>query len=379
MARRRGVRQVCVFGLLLAAFPSVVPAQEAGPAVVIRGTLTDNIYVAGGTVDVRGDVQRDLVAAGGTIDIGQLVEGDVSVAGGSVRLSGRVGDDVRAAGGTVLVGGEVGGDVVAAGGTVTLAPETRIDGRVWLGGGRVVVAGRIGRELRVAAAAVSVAGEVGGDVHIAARTIEVLPTARIKGDFTYTSAGPASIDRGAQIQGRVTHERSDVAERAGRLGRVVSVVARAVLLAGLIVCGAVLLLLLPGFTVSAARTIGSNPWRSLGLGVIVLVVTPIAAVALVVTIIGIPLGLTAIALYTVALVLGYLTAAVFLGELGARLAGRGELSTGGRMLALALALVVLALIGLVPIVGGLVVALAIVAGLGASSHQAFRRWSAARA
>jgi hypothetical protein len=98
-----------------------------------------------------------------------------------------------------------------------------------------------------------------------------------------------------------------------------------------------------------------------------------------VTIIGLPLGLAALALYAVALLLGYLTAAMFLGEIGARLVGRGELSTGGRMLALFLALVVLALIGLIPIVGGLVAALAVITGLGASSQHAFRRWSGAGA
>lgn len=376
MVWRQGIRATLVFGLLLTSCPSVAPARDTGPTVVVRGTQAENTYVAGGTVDVRGDLQRDLVAAGGTINVGQLVKGDVTVAGGSVNVGGRVGDDVRAAGGTVVVGGEVGGDVVAAGGTVTLAPETRIAGRAWLGGGRVTVAGRVARELRVAAASVSVAGEVDGDVRIAAQTIEVLPAARIKGDFTYTSATPARIDPGAQIQGQVTHLRPEMAERAGSVGRAVSTVARVVLLAGLIVCGIVLLWLLPGFTVAAARTIGTRPGRSLGLGVILLLVTPIAAVILMVTIIGLPLGLAAMALYAVALLLGYLTAAVFLGELGARLAGRAELSPGGRMLSLLLALIVLALIGLIPIAGGLVGALAVITGLGAASHHAFRRWSA---
>jgi hypothetical protein len=379
MTRRETVRAILLSVLGLTLLPSTLPAQETGSTVVVRGARSENTYIAGGTVDVLADIDRDLVVAGGTVNVRQRVKADVLVAGGSVSLTGRVGDDVRAAGGTVTIGGDVGGDVVAAGGTVTLAPEAVVGGRTWLAGGKVAMAGRIARELRVAAADVSISGEVHGDVRIAARTIEILPTARITGDLAYTSLRPARIDPGARILGTVTYTRSDIAERAGRIGRIVWALARAALLAGLIVAGVVLLLLLPGFTRSAARTIASAFWASLGVGLAVLVATPVVAGLLMVTIIGIPLGLATLALYAVSLLLGYLTAAVFLGDLGARWLGRGpDLSLGGRALALILALVALALARLVPVVGGIVGPLALVVGLGACARQAYRHWSGTR-
>lgn len=379
MARGTGTWAGLVSGVVCALFPSALPAQETGATVILRGTLTDNTYVAGGTIDVLGDIERDLMAAGGTVNVRQLVKGDVTVAGGSVNLSGRVGDDIRAAGGTVMIGSQVGGDVVAAGGTVTLAPEAQVGGRAWLSGGRVTVAGRVARELKVAAASASVAGAVDGDVRITAQTIEILPTARIKGDLSYMSPKPAWIDPGAQIQGRVLYTQSDLPARAGRMALLMLVLARIALLAGLVACGLILLWLFPGFTVSAARAIGRDPWKSLGLGFLLFITTPIAAIVLMITIVGIPVGLTLAALYAVALLLAYLTAAVFLGELGTRLVGRGpERSAGGRMLSLVLALVVLALIGLIPIAGWIIVWLAVVTGLGAASQHAFRRWSEAR-
>ena len=234
----------------------------------------------------------------------------------------------------------------------------------------------VARELRVAAADVRISGEVHGDVRIAARSIEILPTARITGDLAYTSERPARIDPGARILGTVTYTRSDLAERAGRFGRTVWVLARAALLAGLIVAGVVLLLVLPGFTLAAARTIASEFWRSLGLGLAVLVAMQIAAVLLMVTVIGIPVAVTVLAVYAVSLLLGYLTAAMFLGDVVARVLGRGpDLSQGARMLMLILALVVLALVRLVPVLGGIVGFLALVVGLGACARQAYRRWS----
>jgi hypothetical protein len=95
-----------------------------------------------------------------------------------------------------------------------------------------------------------------------------------------------------------------------------------------------------------------------------------------ITIIGIPAGLVVGALYPVALLLGYLTTAVFLAERGRRLVGPGpELSTGGRIVALIVVLIVLAIVRLIPFIGWIIAWLAVIVGLGALGQQAFRRWS----
>lgn len=367
-----------LIALLIALSPSTLAAQETGGTVVLRGTRAENTYAVGGTVDVQAEIEADLLALGGTVAVRRPVAGDVTVAGGTVDLMGAVGGDIRAAGGTVTVQGDVGGEVVAAGGTVTVAPDARVAGRAWLSGGHVAVAGRIERGLGVAAASVSISGEVDGDARIAAPTIEVRAGARITGDLVYAGASAPHVDPGAHIGGRVTPAPSGLARHAGRIGWVVRVIGHVVLLGSLIVAGAVLVLLWPHFTISAARTIGRHPWRSLGLGLLVLVVPPIAAGLLMVTIIGIPVGLALAALYGMALLVGYLTASVFVGDAGARLAQQGpELSRGARLLSLVLALVVLAAIGLVPVLGALVGLLTLLAGLGAFTLRAYERWAGA--
>jgi hypothetical protein len=177
----------------------------------------------------------------------------------------------------------------------------------------------------------------------------------------------------------VAFRRSDLAERAARFSRVFFVIARGVLLAGLIVSGVVLVLLFPGFTISTAHTIRNHFWKSVGLGFLVFVVTPAIAILLMTTIVGIPVGRAVGALYPVALLVGYLTATIFFGDSGARLIGRrSEISTGGRMLWLVAALVILALVHLIPIIGAIVVWLVVLIGLGAAGQEAFRRWSEPR-
>jgi hypothetical protein len=73
-----GISTRLAFGLLLTLFPPALRTQATGATVVLRGTLTDNVYVVGGTVDVLADIERDLVGAGGTINIRQLVKGTSS-------------------------------------------------------------------------------------------------------------------------------------------------------------------------------------------------------------------------------------------------------------------------------------------------------------
>lgn len=131
--------------------------------------------------------------------------------------------------------------------------------------------------------------------------------------------------------------------------------------------------------VSAAWRIRSHFWKSLGLGVLIFVVVPLAAILVIATIIGIPLGLTLAALYPVLVVVGFLTAAAFVGELGARLSARGsEITTGRRVLWLVLALIVLGLVSAIPIVGWMIALLAVIIGVGAVSQEVGRRWAEAR-
>ncbi len=382
LPERRWSRRVLILWVCLAVVDaSRLLAQEAGGTILIRGTRPDNVYAAGGTIDVLADLEKDLLAAGGTLTIRQLVNGDVTVAGGSVTISGQVHDDVRAAGGTLIIGAAVGGELVAAGGQVTLAPEGSVSGRAWLSGGRVEVSGTVGRELSVAAGAVTIGGQIGGDVLLVAKDIAVLPTARIQGNLSYTSPSEAKIDPAAHIVGAITPHRAEPPVAQGkRIARLVWAVVRGAIVLGLIVAGLVLVWLFPDFTSAAAGTVARAPWRSAGLGFALLVATPVAALLLSITIVGLPLGLAVLALYGVSLLCGCLTAAIFVGDLGARW-GRREagLARGRRVLFLALALILLALLSLIPIVGGVILFVALICGLGAWSYQAYRRYAGERA
>ncbi|HEX9705873.1 MAG TPA: polymer-forming cytoskeletal protein [Gemmatimonadales bacterium] len=358
-------------GLLVA---SGRPTQQVGQTVTKRGTITQDLYLAGGTVEVRADVQGDVIAAGGRILIEQRVTGDVLVAGGDVTITAEVLDDVRAAGGSVLLGGRISGDAIATGGTVRLQPDATVGGRAWFGGGDVDVEGRIATHLKAGAERITISGVIDGDVEITAEEIDVLPSARITGTLTYRSRREARIDPAAQIGGGVTRlpvERRPVATQvAGRL----------LFIAALGVLGAALILVFPGFSMATVRSLGAEPWKAVGLGALVLVGGPVMAIVLMVTVVGVALGFTLLVAYGLALVTGCLVGALYAGDAVLKLLRRAPSTSVGELVAaLCLGLIGLSLVGFIPVVGGLVRLAVLLVGLGALALTAFRGWKRWRA
>ncbi len=376
--RGRAARAVALALVALAALP--VPAAAAGPevgqAMVRRGPgVATDLYAFGGGVDIQADVDGDLVAGGGRVVTGKQVLGNLIVAAGSVQVAGHVARSVRAAGGAITISGHVGRNLSLAGGSVVLTPEARIDGRARVAGGEVRVAGVITRKLHAVAAVIVLAGEVQGDVDLVAQEIEVLPTARITGNLTYWSPRDARIDPKATIQGTVTHNLPELPRKVARTGTALVTIQRILFMMGLMVLGIALYLLFPAFTVLASRTIGSDPVKSLALGVLLATAVPVVAILSMLTILGIPLGLIIFVAYSVALLTGFLLTAFHLGDVGAHaLVRKGARSRPVRAAFLVMALAVLLLARRVPYVGGVVVVAAVLLGLGALSVHIWRHW-----
>jgi cytoskeletal protein CcmA (bactofilin family) len=318
-----------------------------------------------------------LLAAGGEVRIESRVAGDAMVAGGSVTLHGPVAGDVRAAGGEVLISDNVGGELAAAGGNVSVPAQTVVGGRAWLSGGHVELAGRVRGPLHVMAGSVRLAGAVEGDVEVTAQEVEVAPGARIDGRLRYRSAGPARIDPSAQIAGgveRLTLPKPDT----GPWVQTGLSVLKVLFFLGVVLLGLVVLLLLPRPSLDAARTTRSEPLKSLLFGFALLVSVPIAALLLMISIIGLPLAFALLALYALALLLSWITAALALGDLGLRALQPAMPSRHALLLAFAGGLLLLWLLGYVPIVGGIVRFIALLLGLGAWAVYLYR-WLGGRA
>lgn len=354
-----------------------VGAQEIGTVVTKTGFFTGDLYVAGAQVRVLGPVEGDVIAAGGRVLIDGEVSGDVLAAGGTVTVKPRVvHDDVRVAGGSVLIETSVRGDIVAAGGSVVLGPQVIVSGRVWLAGGNIEVSGRAGAELRAHGGTIVITGDIHGNVFLAGDHIEILPGASIRGNLEYESPRPARIHPEARVIGQVTQRvvvpPASVRTRPG--------VAGVAVLLSLMLTGVMLYLCFPAFSVRAGNRIETDAWKSLGLGTLVLIAGPAVVLLLTATVIGIPLALILLCAYVVLLLSGFLTGAFYLGNLGLRwLREEADPSPGWRVSALLAALLLLAVLTLIPLIGKLLLLAVLLLGVGALKLELIRVYSSGEA
>lgn len=102
-------------------------------SILVDGVLNgDATAIGGGTVTVNGELTGNLVSMGGPVYIPGRVRGDVSSIGGPVDVSGKVSGNVSAVGGRVTLSGagEVDGEISALGGGVVKGPKAVHNGTV---------------------------------------------------------------------------------------------------------------------------------------------------------------------------------------------------------------------------------------------------------
>lgn len=358
----------------------VAAGLAAGPAAAAeeaRGSFGDDRYVAGDDVMLEEDVTGDALVVGGRSEVAGRVGGDALVTGGTVDVRGEIGEDVYAAGGDVRIEATVRGNLRAAGGSVSLEPGASVGGNATLAGGNVDVYGKVGGGLQAFGGRIRLDGEVAGDVEAASDNVRVGPDARIGGRLLYRGPGMPEVAEGAVIAGGVEKQRrawKEIRPESG-IGRAAAGVMRALWFAGVLLLGVLFVALFPAFSRQAAATVRSDALASVGLGLALLVAVPVVAVVLFVTIIGIPLGFAVLMGYALMLMLGYITGALALGDLLLAKAKPAESgSPGWRILFLVLALLVVALVRRIPVVGELAVFALFLAGFGAFALRALRSY-----
>jgi hypothetical protein len=129
--------------------------------------------------------------------------------------------------------------------------------------------------------------------------------------------------------------------------------------------GLILLVFTPGSVEQGISVLRSRPGKSLFWGLAVFFGVPIFAVLLMVTIVGIPIGVATLLTLPLLLLLGFTTGVLGLSDWVLNRSGEGK-RTGQRLLLLAAGVVIYAALSFVPFVETLFFVLVLLIGLGAA-------------
>ncbi len=371
-----------------AAVPVLAFDSRAGDIVTVGGgeEVQGDLYLGGRTVTTAGVVHGSVFAAGQTVSVGGTIDGGATVGGQTVTLAGNIGRGVRVGGSTVNATGAIGGDLVAGCNALTVADSARVGEDLVFGAGQVYVRGEVEGGIKGAAETLVIEGRVGGDVRVRVGTLEVKPGAVIEGNLSYTAGTEANIPAGA-VKGTVAFTERIEAEDTEGIREGLGALGPFFFLAGItwkivaylmaLVAGIVLILLLPRRMAGASDAIRTHTDASAGWGAIALFVTPIAAIVVCITVVGLPIGLISLALWGILLYLSQLPVSLLIGHL---ILGHSKPLEGkGFMIgSLALGLLILTLVRAIPVIGFFVWLAIALFGMGAFVVMEKRRIEAGR-
>jgi hypothetical protein len=249
-----------------------------------------------------------------------------------------------------------------------------VSGNVRIAGGDITVTGNVGGKLAVAGGHVKLDGPVAGNATISGGTLDLGPNARISGKLAF-NGGHLDQDPAAQVVGGVVrsarHRHEWDGEEHGHG------IARAIWTVGLMLLAGIIAGALPGPVRRMQEEFRTQPWLATLLGIVALICIPIAAVLVMITIIGIPLGLLAIMGYVALILIGYVASSVMVsGLLLDRYKSDVASQTAWRVGAAVLAMLVISSAAHVPFVGHFIGLVALVIGVGAIVAAIMHRRSA---
>ena len=131
--------------------------------------------------------------------------------------------------------------------------------------------------------------------------------------------------------------------------------------------GLVLLFLLPGFFFDAVKACDKTA-PAIGFGMLFLIATPIAAIIVCITVVGLGVGITAIMLWIISIYAAQVLVGAWLGE---KILGVGT-GAGAALGRLALGLVILRALGMLPFLGAWISSVVVVWGIGAMALAIYK-------
>lgn len=354
--------------LLLAA-----PAAHAGdvehgsPSYTLAAgqTVNTDLFVAGDYIRIDGTVNGDVFIWGREAEVNGHVTGDVFTFCQTARINGQVDGNVRNWSQMLIINGKVMKNMLALGEEIELNPKGQVDGSFTFQGAEGRIDGRIGRDLMARTAELEINGSVGGNTKLHSSHLHIGSEAEMAGSMTYTGRNKAIVDSGAKLASPLVFTPLKVGPdySSGRYWW-----HRALLWGAAFVFGLALILLLPGFFVEGMQA-SRRFLPALGLGVVAMIATPIVAIIVCITMVGLGVGIATILIYAIAL---YASQTFVSTWIGGALLGKGE-GTGALLGRLAVGLVILHGLELLPYHAGAIVKLvALWWGMGAIAIAIYR-------
>ena len=305
-----------------------------------------DLRVLADRTQIDGDVDGDLIVGSQYLTVNGHVKGDILAFSQEIRINGPVDGNVRVWCQTVSLNSTVTKNVMVWSQVIELDTKAKVGGSLTVGTQVAQLNGEAGGDVLVGGEVVGINGTMARDVSIHAERLNIGPTAETKGQFKYEGRRPAEVSAGAKLASPIVFT---VAKRGPHYSEGAYYYHRLWLWFASFLLALVILFVAPTFffdVTQACKRVGP----AMGFGALFLFATPIAAIIVCATIVGLSVGIPVLLLYAIAVY----AAKIFVGAwLGEKLIGAG-VGIGPAIARVALGLLILRGVGMIPFLGGLV-------------------------
>jgi hypothetical protein len=375
---RHAMRTKAILGLISLMLFFVVPGysldvrkaeNRLGSVTVASGeTVDDTLVVFANSVNINGTITGDLVAFARQVNVQGSVQGNVIVFGQKLDFTGDVGGDILAFGQTILADGRIGQNLWVFGQTITVGRGVRLDKDATLFGQYTFINGDVGRDVTAYSNTLDVGSKVGRNLNFVGGALMIHPPSTIGRNLSSMTKSekevqidPAVIIGGKKNVGFFKAQASQYrtlgfyTKQAFRIG------------AGFFM-GLLLYWIVPGM-----RCISCSTMRALlssgGIGFLIAVAAPVAAIILAITLIGIPIALLVTVLWLLGL---YLAKIVIAKCIGSAILGASDNGLSSTLLPLLIGLIIVIIAVNLPYIGGILNFLLMLIGFGALAMTVYR-------
>jgi len=358
--------------------PTECPSYSVG----VGETREGDLYAASQIIDIAGIQNGDVIGWAQSISVSGEVTGDLVVGGQGIQIQGRVGDSARVFGESVVVQGEIDGDLLVFAKTVTIGPnavvtgdvagivqilniEGTIGGRLKTGGQTVNLRGEVAGDVEATVGEFKLFGTIEGDADITCDTLKVEPGSSIEGNLVYSARQPLEdLESMNVVAGSIDFEEKVDEEETDEDSRfsLSWLLWRLVILGWSFIVGAVLIAVFRKQVPAMEAAIEHETLASFGVGFVLAIPLPVAAVIVCILVVTIPLSMITLALWGIGWYAAHLAVSLWLGRRILSLAGSGDPSP---YLGLLIGLVIYKLVLWIPFLGFVVYFLTVFLGLGA--------------
>lgn len=299
-------------------------ADELFPELTIEAPVEDGTdsYTVGGIMFFADDIANinepttsDVYAAGNSVSVNAQIGGDVFAAGNTVDIDGAVEGSVRAAGNTVTISEDIDGNLLVFANSVTIEEGVTIGGHVNAYAATITVDGDIEGKADMRGDTIIVNGMLANENSLFGESVLFQSAAELQQKTTVTSRKEPTVHTNSIGTDYITYKKPKVQKhtRENQITRGNKLQEFLGSYFVMLLIGVIVLLAWPKWSDTVVKNMEKKTAYTWQVGTLFFVLAPLALIALVFTILGIPFAVVGSILYIGILWLGRMFAGMWLG------------------------------------------------------------------